>query len=92
MNHKTVNNRVVVLVLRLLVFLVSLLVSGAVLAEQDITYKSHTVINFDADSISGDLSKPDAQYLKSRKRLRHQRLIKLRKSFRLQILQSIKDF
>lgn len=57
---------------------------------EEVVYKKHTVVDFGDDTIEGDLSKPDGQYLESRKRLRHQRLIKLRSDFRLEILRSVR--
>lgn len=55
----------------------------------DVVYRKHTVVDFGDDTIEGDLSKPDGAYLESQKRLRHQRLIKVRESFRPEILQSV---
>jgi hypothetical protein len=63
-------------------------IAGA--AEEEIVYQKHTVVDFGDDTIEGDLSKPDGQYLESRKRLRHQRLIKVRENFRPEILQSVR--
>ena len=57
---------------------------------EEVVYKKHTVVDFGDDTIEGDLSKPDGAYLESRKRLRHQRLIKVRENFRPEILQSVR--
>ena len=57
---------------------------------EEIVYQKHTVIEFGDDTIEGDLTKPDGQYLESRKKFRHQRLIKVRRSFRTELLQTIK--
>lgn len=57
---------------------------------EEVVYQKHTVVDFGDDTIEGDLTKPDGQYLESRKRLRHQRLIKVRESFKPEILQSIR--
>ncbi|MCK5687775.1 adventurous gliding motility protein CglF [Myxococcota bacterium] len=78
---------------KILVFILLLLggvalFSGAALAGE-IVYKKHTVVEFGDDTIEGDLSKPDGQYLEGRKRLRHRNLIKVRESFRQEILQSV---
>ena len=51
-------------------------------------YPRHTLVDFSDDTIEGDLTKPDAQYLVRRKRLRHERLIKVRQSFRREVLQA----
>ncbi len=56
----------------------------------DVVYQKHTVVDFGDDTIEGDLSKPDGQYLESRKRLRHQRLIKVRETFKAEIIQSVR--
>ena len=55
-----------------------------------VVYQKHTVVDFGDDTIDGNLSRPDGQYLESRKRLRHRRLIKVRSNFRPQILQSVR--
>jgi len=57
---------------------------------EEVIYKKVTVVDFGDDTIDGNLSRPDGQYLESRKRQRHQRLIKVRDSFRAEILQSIR--
>ncbi len=57
---------------------------------EEVVYEKHSVVDFGDDTIEGDLSKPDGQYLESRKKLRHARLIKVRESFRPEILQSVR--
>jgi len=57
---------------------------------EEVVYQKHQVVDFKDDTIEGDLSRPDGQYLESRKKLRHQRLIKVRESFRPEILQSVR--
>ncbi|MED5465661.1 MAG: hypothetical protein VX699_13510 [Myxococcota bacterium] len=59
-------------------------------AAEDVVYEKHTIVDFGDDTIEGDLTKPDGQYLESRKRLRHERLIKIRDSFRHEILRSVR--
>jgi hypothetical protein len=54
-----------------------------------VIYQKHSVVSFGDDTVEGDLSRPDGQYLESRKRLRHQRLIRLRASFRAELLASV---
>jgi hypothetical protein len=56
--------------------------------EEGVVYKKKTVVSFDDDMIDGDLTKPDADYLDVRKRLRHSNLIKIRENFREKILNS----
>ena len=55
----------------------------------DVVYEENTVLTFGDDTIDGSLSRPDGQYLESRKRLRHERLIRVRRSFRSRLLHSI---
>lgn len=58
-------------------------------SESEIVYKKHTVVEFGDDTIEGDLSRPDGQYIDARKRQRHRNLIRVRESFRDEILRSI---
>jgi hypothetical protein len=53
-----------------------------------VTYEKKTVISFEDDTISGDLTKPDGEYVESRKKVRHSNLIKIREEFKEKILQS----
>lgn len=78
-----------VLILALVAGLVAFSASTA-FAQDDVVYKKHTVVDFGDDTIDGNLSKPDGAYLQSRKNQRHQRLIKVRASFRPEILQSVR--
>jgi len=67
-----------------------LLVGASPALAQEVIYKKHTVVDFGDDTIDGNLSAPDGAYLESRKQQRHQRLIKVRESFRPEILQSVR--
>lgn len=58
-------------------------------SRDQVVYEENTVLTFGDDTIDGSLSRPDGQYLASRKRLRHERLIRVRRSFRTQLLHSI---
>lgn len=60
----------------------------AAAGEEGVVYKKKTTVSFDDDTIDGDLTKPDADYLDVRKRLRHSNLIKIRENFREKILNS----
>lgn len=51
-------------------------------------YQRKTVINFEDDTIEGDLKTPDGEYLEAKKKARHKSLIKIRENFRRQVLQS----
>jgi hypothetical protein len=71
---------------------VSLLVLGAspARAQGDVVYEKHSVVDFGDDTIDGNLTRPDGQYLEARKRQRHISLIKVRENFRPEILQSVR--
>ncbi len=73
-----------------LLLFVGALVHSVPAAADDVVYQKHTVVEFGDDTIDGNLSKPDGQYLEARKRLRHQRLIKIREDFKSEILQSVR--
>ena len=45
-----------------------------------VEYEKKTVINFEEDTIEGDLKRPDGEYVESRKRVDHSNLIKIRES------------
>ena len=55
------------------------------------SYLRKTVINFEDDTIEGDLKTPDAVYLEARKKMRHKSLIRIRKDFRREVLGSVSD-
>jgi hypothetical protein len=54
-------------------------------------YKKKTIINFEDDTIEGDLKTPDGEYLEARSRMRHRSLIRIRTTFRREVLGSIAD-
>jgi hypothetical protein len=79
---------------RLAVVIVAMLLgSTAAVAQEDdgVSYKRKTVINFEDDTIEGDLKTPDGQYLETRKNMRHRSLIRIRRDFRREVLGSIAD-
>ncbi|MBM4279477.1 MAG: adventurous gliding motility protein CglF [Deltaproteobacteria bacterium] len=59
--------------------------------EGGVSYQRKTVINFEDDTIEGDLKTPDGQYLNVKKKLRHKSLIRIRKDFRREVLSSVGD-
>ncbi len=73
--------------------LVGLFVGTTVLAQEDdsVIYKKKTVYNFDDDTITGDLTRPDQEFLTGRKLARHKSLIRVRENFKQRVLQSVKD-
>lgn len=53
--------------------------------------KSAQVVNFEDDTISGDLTKPDGEYIDARKQVEHTNLIRIREEFKDKVLQSVSD-
>ena len=58
-------------------------------AAPETTYEKKTVINFEDDTISGDLTRPDGEYVEGRKKVQHSNLIRVREEFRGRVLQSV---
>ena len=83
--------------MRKLLLLGSLLVPLATVAqdkkapETRVEYEKKTVINFDDDTIQGDLTRPDGEYVEARKRVQHSSLIKIREDWREKIKQAAAD-
>ncbi len=73
--------------------LVAALATPALAQEEGagVQYKKKTVINFEDDTIEGDLKTPDGQYLEVRAKMRHRSLIRIRTEFRREVLGSIAD-
>ncbi len=57
-------------------------------ADPKIEYEKKTVINFDDDTIQGDLTRPDGEYVEARKRVNHSNLIKIREEWRDKVKQA----
>jgi len=85
---KKPRRRVVLPLLCLLAVGVALLGTAAAVA-QEVTYKKKTEFSFEEDTVSGDLTRPDGEYVEARKRVRHSNLIRIREQFRDKILQSV---
>jgi hypothetical protein len=64
---------------------------GDTVSEGGATYNRKTVINFEDDTIEGDLKTPDAVYLEARKKMRHKSLIRIRQDFKREVLGSVSD-
>jgi hypothetical protein len=56
--------------------------------ETRVEYEKKTVINFDDDTIQGDLTRPDGEYVEARKRVNHSNLIKIREDWKDKVKQS----
>ena len=59
--------------------------------EPRVEYEKKTVINFDDDTIQGDLTRPDGEYVEARKRVDHSNLIKIREDWREKVKQAAGD-
>jgi hypothetical protein len=55
----------------------------------DVTYKKTTEYSFDDDTIEGDLTKPDGEYVEARSKVKHSNLIKIREEFKDKVMQSV---
>jgi predicted translin family RNA/ssDNA-binding protein len=60
-------------------------------AERKVEYEKKTVINFEDDTIQGDLTRPDGEYVEARKRVSHSNLIKIREDWRDKVKQASGD-
>jgi hypothetical protein len=56
-----------------------------------IEYEKKTVINFEDDTIEGDLKRPDGEYVEARQKVDHSNLIKIREEWRDKVLQASGD-
>jgi hypothetical protein len=52
-------------------------------------YKKKTVYDFEDDTITGDLTKPDGEYIDARRKVKHQNLIRIREDFKEKVLGSV---
>jgi hypothetical protein len=60
-------------------------------AQPRVEYEKKTVINFEDDTIEGDLKRPDGEYVEARKKVDHSNLIKIRENWREKVMQSSGD-
>ena len=60
-------------------------------AQPKIEYEKKTVINFEDDTIEGDLKRPDGEYVEARQKVDHSNLIKIREDWRDTVMQSSGD-
>ncbi len=56
-----------------------------------VEYEKKTVINFEDDTIEGDLKRPDGEYVEARRRVDHSNLIKIREDWRDKVMQASGD-
>lgn len=71
------------------VFAVALLASASFAQDKNVTYKKQTEYSFEDDTIEGDLTKPDGEYVEARKKVKHSNLIKIREEFKDKVMQSV---
>jgi hypothetical protein len=57
-------------------------------SKERIEYEKKTVINFDDDTIQGDLTRPDGEYVEARKKVNHSNLIKIREEWKDKVKQA----
>jgi len=57
--------------------------------EENVRYSKQTTINFEDDTIEGDLTKPDGEYVEARKKVKHSNLIRIREEFKDKVMQSV---
>jgi hypothetical protein len=77
----------------LVVMLLSVPVLGTAQEEKGappprVEYEKRTVINFEDDTIEGDLKRPDGEYVEARQRVDHSNLIRIREDWREKVMHS----
>ncbi len=60
-------------------------------AQPKVEYEKKTVINFEDDTIEGDLKRPDGEYVEARQKVEHSNLIRIREDWREKVMQSSGD-
>lgn len=55
----------------------------------NVRYNKTTTYDFEDDTVEGDLTKPDGEYVEARKRVKHSKLIKIREEFKDKVMQSV---
>lgn len=60
-------------------------------AEPRVEYEKKTVINFEDETIEGDLKRPDGEYVEARQKVDHSNLIKIREDWRDKVMQASGD-
>ena len=57
--------------------------------EGNVRYSKSTSIDFEDDTIEGDLTKPDGEYIEARDKVKHSNLIRIREDFEDKVMQSV---
>jgi len=58
-------------------------------AEGNVRYERTTTINFEDDTIEGDLTRPDGEYVEAIKKVKHSNLIRIREDFKEKVMESV---
>ncbi len=58
-------------------------------AEGKVTYSKKTEYSFEDDTIEGDLTKPDGEYVGAINKVKHSNLIRIREEFKDKVMQSV---
>ncbi|HXN41365.1 MAG TPA: adventurous gliding motility protein CglF [Myxococcaceae bacterium] len=62
---------------------------GKKATDENVRYQKTTTINFEDDTIEGDLTRPDGEYVEARKRVKHSNLIRIREEFKDKVMESV---
>ena len=54
----------------------------------NVTYEKRTEINFEDETIDGDLKRPDGEYVEARRKVSHSNLIRIRENWRDKVMQA----
>jgi hypothetical protein len=65
--------------------------SAAQPPQAKVEYEKKTVINFEDDTIEGDLKRPDGEYVEARRKVDHSNLIKIRENWHDKVMQASGD-
>ena len=65
--------------------------SSAPPQQPKVEYEKKTVINFEDDTIEGDLKRPDGEYVEARRKVDHSNLIKIRENWHDKVMQASGD-
>ena len=57
-------------------------------AKPTVVYEKRTEINFEDDTIDGDLKRPDGEYVESRRKVTHSNLIRIREDWREKVMRA----
>ena len=53
--------------------------------------KKRSEFSFEDDTIEGDLTRPDGEYVEARKKVQHSNLIRIREEFKDKVMQSVDE-